>query len=64
MTDKLPDPVREFFEEVAKDPFAKQALADAIESGAFPRTANGIELTPDGLAWMENREDELRREAN
>jgi len=60
----MPEPIREFLEEVGKDPIAKQALADAIASGAFPKTDDGFSITIKGLNWMEAREAELRRERN
>jgi hypothetical protein len=54
----------EFLREVAKDPFAKQALADTIEAGKFPMHGDTIGFTVEGLQWMENREAELRAQAN
>ena len=60
------DPVvQEFLESCKGDPFAMQALSDAIASGAFPTDDKGnISITIDGLTWMEKREGELRRQAN
>jgi hypothetical protein len=62
----MSDPLREFLTEVGKDPIAKQAFADAIASGNLPRDPDTdmVSFTPEGLAWMEQREIELRREAN
>lgn len=58
------DPLKEFLAEVAKDPISKQALADAIASGALPNENGTVSFTLDGLAWMERREAELRTQAN
>jgi hypothetical protein len=62
----IPEPLREFLEGVGKDPIARQALADAIASGAFPKNPDTgtITFTIEGLNWMERREEELRREQN
>jgi len=58
--------LEEFLREVAKDPIAKQALADAIASGNLPRDPDSdmVSFTLDGIRWMQQREQELRREAN
>ena len=66
MASDTPEPLRQFLEEVGKDPVAKQALADAIASGNLRRDPDTDEVafTVEGLNWMEAREAELRREQN
>jgi len=57
-------PLDKFLKEVAKDPFAKQALADTIAIGLFPVDGDNITFTREGVLWMQERERQLRIEAN
>jgi hypothetical protein len=62
-----PEVLREFLAGyVANDPFAKQALADAIAVGMLPRDPDTdlVTFTLAGLEWMKWREQQLRIEAN
>jgi hypothetical protein len=61
-----PEVLKEFLSGyVAGNPFAKQALADAIAVGMLPMDNNRIiHFNLPGLKWMEWREQQLRIEAN
>lgn len=55
----------EFARQVADDPYARMALAEAIAEGKFPVSDDGmITIDIDGLNWMEARENELRNQAS